>query len=587
MLVRRDQRRGEPATRTKGDFGFICEWLRVFQEGLLSHLMAFLPIPLMVQLAKSIWQQAAPELSDVTISSATREERSFWQHVHLAFVTQLAARLTDLTTITLRYPIGFLMWCFDVFVAMIEGHIARRADNLGDGTLHTLTIEDVRLTGAAMQTLSRTHPPFPARLDPPPTLHALTTIKGLYRGYPTDTNGHQALADRGWLMPSLATVQQEGWSPDRLGQLISSSRSLRCVDDVVEGRIGGEEWAGEDWADVFEGIPAVPAGQQGGPLAQLESIGTIVVLENDPEGIYRLRVITTHTRVQRGLGAWLMMSFLYVCCCFQEVLVARGCRRLKKLHVRFGGIGRPTFPVLLAVERLVGACCRPDAPLTLTTTDRPEFDLSIFCHPNFPTTPSPSFKAMVQQLARQATSVVYIFTQDGLTDQHTNPSPSAIDIASSLSFDKAETVVEVKNANGFNPPANTPSPDPTIITHLQPFSTQATELRVVSSLGGAAAQLLAAKMPNVGRVDFEGAPELGDGERVDVLAAVGSEREVGDVWMGEVDVDQFDRLLVGAAGSLPAISGLNFTTTRMLREMEVVPLSVLIFALCVFAFSGR
>ena len=517
-------------------------------------MMAFLPIPLMVQLAKSIWQPAAPQLSDVTISSATREERSFWQHVHLAFVTQLAARLTNLTTTTLRYPIGFLMWCFDVFVAMIEGHIAGRpADNLGDGTLHTLTIEGVRLTGAAMQTLSRTHPPFPARLDPPPTLHALTTIKGLYRDYPNDTDGHQALADRGWLMPSLATVRQEGWEAGRLGQLISSSRSLRCVE------WGGEEWAGEDWADVFAGIPAAGDGQQVGPLAQLESIGTIVVLEDDPEGIYRLRVITTHTRVQRGLGAWLMMSFLYVCCCFQEVLVARGCRRLKKLHVRFGGIGRPTFPVLLAVERLVGACCRPDAPLMLTTTDRPEFDLSIFCHPNFPTTPTPTFKAMVQQLARQATSVVYIFTQDGLTDQHTNPSPSAIDIASSLSFDKAETVVEVKNANGFNPPANTPSPDPAIITHLQPFSTQASELRVQSGLGDPAAQLLAAKMPNLGRVAFEGAPELGDGERVDVLAALGSEREVGWVWMGEVDVDHFDQLLVGAAGSLPAISGLNLS----------------------------
>ncbi|CEM10246.1 unnamed protein product, partial [Vitrella brassicaformis CCMP3155] len=113
--------------------------------GLLSYMMAFLPINLMVQLAKSIWQNSAPHLSDVTITSATKEERSFWQHVHLAFVTQLAARLTRLTSITLRYPDGVprypngvTCWCFDVFVAIIEGHIAgRRAADMQGGTLQT------------------------------------------------------------------------------------------------------------------------------------------------------------------------------------------------------------------------------------------------------------------------------------------------------------------------------------------------------------------------------------------------------------------------------------------------------------------
>ncbi|CEM14007.1 unnamed protein product [Vitrella brassicaformis CCMP3155] len=229
-------------------------------------MMVFLPIHLMVQLAKSIWQHAAPELSDVTISSATKEERPFWQHVRLAFVAQLAARLTHLTAITLRYPTGFtgvFCWCFDVFVAIIEGHIAgRRAANMQGGTLQTITFkEGVRLTGTASQSVSRTRPPLPALIDPPPTLHALTTIGGL-------TYHHDALAYRRWLVPSLATVRQEGWHAGRLGQLISSSRSLRRVD----GSSGGEEWAG-----VFEGILAAPAGQQGGPLSNLGSIGTIEI----------------------------------------------------------------------------------------------------------------------------------------------------------------------------------------------------------------------------------------------------------------------------------------------------------------------
>ncbi|CEM14031.1 unnamed protein product [Vitrella brassicaformis CCMP3155] len=426
-------------------------------EGLLSYMMAFLPINLMVQLAKSIWQHAAPDLSDVPISSATKEERSFWQHVRLAFVTQLAARLTHLTSITLHHPIGFSCWCLDVFVAMVEGHIAgRRAADLTGGTLQTVAIEEgARLTGPAGQSVARTHPPLPAPLDPPPTLHALTTIAVLQ-------NDHRQLADRGWLMPSLAIVQQCGcwWDADRLGQFISSSRSLRRVVYRLNG---------EDWARVFERIPAAPAGQQGGPLAQLESIGTILLFNNSPAGVERL----------------------------QQVLVARGCQQsLKQLHVQFCFvfcIDRHSLPILLALDRLVGTCCRQDAPLTFRTTAHCGFDLSIFYNTDFPSHPSPSFKTMLQQLAQQATSVQYTFTQDGLTDPHTDPSPSAIEMASSLAFDKV-VWVDVENAIGFHPPADTPPPHPAIISHLKPFP-KASELNVWSDLGGAAGQLLAAKMP--------------------------------------------------------------------------------------------
>ena len=55
----------------------------------------------------------------------------------------------------------------------------------------------------------------------------------------------------------------------------------------------------ERWATVFEGIPAAPAGQQGGPLAQLESIGTIWVKDIDAAGIDRLQVITKDAHVHR------------------------------------------------------------------------------------------------------------------------------------------------------------------------------------------------------------------------------------------------------------------------------------------------
>ncbi|CEM14023.1 unnamed protein product [Vitrella brassicaformis CCMP3155] len=481
--------------------------------GLLSIVMAFLPIHLLMQLQLPplTWQHAARKQHHLTISAADQHERSFWQTATIDLVKEWATYLRQLTSIVLRYPLGFPRWCLDVFLAMVEGHIAgRRAANMGGGTLQSITIEEgVRVTDLELRTVLRIYPSLPPRLDPPPTLHALTTIEGLHRD-------HQGLADRRWEMPSLTTAQQRNWDAGRLGQFISSSRSLRCVD----GSFGGEVWP-----RVLEGIPAAPAGQPGRPLAQLESIGTIEIDWHD----------------------------------HREVLVARGCRQsLEQLHVCFYGthVGRRNLPVLVALDRLVGTCCRQDAPLILTTATlgHTEFDLSIFDSADFPSHPSPSFKTMLQQLARQALRVQYILTQDGLADPHANASELAIDIASSLSFDKAETV-EVKNADDFDPPTNTPSPHPTIITHLKPFP-KASRLHVWSDLAVAAARLFAAKMPEeVLVVCAYGV--LGGDEQVGVLTALGGQREVRYVVMGDVGVDQ----LVGAVGSLPTISGLRFATT--------------------------
>ncbi|CEM00737.1 unnamed protein product [Vitrella brassicaformis CCMP3155] len=323
-------------------------------------------------------------------------------------------------------------------------------------------------------------------------------------------------------MPSLGIVLEGGSRGDRVGRFISSSRSLR--------RVGGA-FRGEGWADVFERVPAARDGQQGGRLAQLESIGTIHVEGNNPAGVDRL----------------------------QEVLVARGCRQsLQELRVGFAvgyDISRRNMPVLLALDRLIRRCCRPDAPLTLTTTcGRFGFDLSVFYHHEFPIRPSPPLKTMIQQLALQAASVRYTFTGDGLTDPHASHSQSASEMAKTLSFDEATKVLAHNDAPGLDPPANTPSPDPAMISHLQPFP-KASELHVWSNLGVAAGQLFASKMPKkVGRVDIYRLS--GAEEKVGVLAALGREREVSEVRMGEVGVDQ----LVGA-DRLPTIKALDFKLT--------------------------
>ncbi|CEM33067.1 unnamed protein product [Vitrella brassicaformis CCMP3155] len=438
--------------------------------GLLSIVMAFLPLHLLVRVSKKTWQQAAPRQHRLVISAEDREERSLWQRVPMTLVNQLAALLTQLTCVVLCYPIDFPLWVFDVFVAMVEGHIAaRRAANMEGGTLHTITVEGVRLTRKEMETVTRTHPPLPPLADPPPALPALTTIVA------------------GGVV---------GCQPEPIHQSIK----LRCV--------GGDFDEGE-WAGVFEGIPETPPGQQGGPLSQLEAIGTIKIRgdSTDQLGVERLQCRPRH------------------------------------------------FPVLLALDRLATECCRQDAPVTFTSSGSPGwtyFDLNLFYHSEFPIHPSPWLKSVIQQVASDAAQVKYTITQDDLTDDLRNPSQAAIDIANPLTFDNA-IYVGVDSGFGFDPPGNADSPHPSIIAHLpfQPFP-KATSLQINTRLG-AAGRLLADKMPDkVTRADIR---VLRGGEAVTVLEALGSEREVGEVEMRGVGVDQ----LVGAAGGLPKIKWITMT----------------------------
>ncbi|CEM18324.1 unnamed protein product [Vitrella brassicaformis CCMP3155] len=297
--------------------------------------------------------------------------------------------------------------------------------------------------------------------------------------------------------------------------------------------------------DVFEHTPEALGGQQGGPLARLEDIGTIAFVEISQARVSSLQVPTKDRTVVAAVQCSLSLA-------------------------ADGRSGSYTWTpaispsaALAALDRLVGTCCRPNAPIILdelTTADGGwEFDLSIFDHPEFPSHPSPGFETMIQQMAREADGLQYIFTQQGLTDPHTSPSPSAIEIASILSFDNLRGSVEVKNDwPDFNPPANTPSPHPAIISHLQPFPSHADRLslEVSSNLGGPAGRLLAAKMPKkVGRVDIG---RISSEEKVGVLTALGREREVNlVVGLAQVDVDQ----LVEAADGLPMIKTLAFTMT--------------------------
>ncbi|CEM19220.1 unnamed protein product [Vitrella brassicaformis CCMP3155] len=212
----------------------------------------------------------------------------------------------------------------------------------------------------------------------------------------------------------------------------------------------------------------------------------------------------------------------------QDVLSSRGCRRsLTRLDVEIAAFeDHDTLSALLAVDGFINTCCvSPDVPLKVTGAPG-DFELSLLYADAFPPRPSPFIKTAIKDAARQAIAVTYSLSQHDLTHPLDDPSQAAVEMASSLSFDKAEYVV-VCDAISFVPPPGTPPPTPAIINHLQQLP-GARDLDVYSAVGVAAGRLLAQKMPmQVGRVCFGAAVSAQD--RIGVLEALGERVAVGNV----------------------------------------------------------
>ncbi|CEL95750.1 unnamed protein product [Vitrella brassicaformis CCMP3155] len=516
-------------------------------ETICSLVMECLPlhvlIPLSQRLAKStkqMWEQAAPSHTRLFIDWATKDDehcwrsptegRTFWQRIPLDLVKRMAARLTGLTHIALCHPEHEPMWCTDVLVTIIEttaappspsqpppatdqpgtqGEAPQRPSEVRPSAsrLETIAFEEVRMSEAEEREVERRSLPLPPRLTEAPTFPSLKAVTGA-------VGDHGVLADRGWRMPSLERLEQQGWYTGELGRFVSSSRSLQHISGDLQyapSHLLGEQWA----AAVFEHIPKAAAGQPV-PLSQLQSIGTIQLAGDVDEA---------GAAVDR----------------LQAALTSRGCRRsLTQLVVEMSFLVRTyppfrrqlidsrVFPLLESVESLHKSCCRPDANVIFEADPNvhQSFDLSLFYSDDFPPNPSPLFKSAIQAAARKARRVVYVISQHDLTHPVDSPSPAAIDIAKTLTFDSVNEL-SVCNADGFVPPPNTPSPRPAIIDHLQPFPT-ARQLQVLSSVGGATARLLAEKMPKkVESLWFDSA--LSADERRNVLEALGTEGEMETV----------------------------------------------------------
>ncbi|CEL95949.1 unnamed protein product [Vitrella brassicaformis CCMP3155] len=288
------------------------------------------------------------------------------------------------------------------------------------------------------------------------------------------------------------------------------------------------------------------AGADAGPLAQLQSIGTIILNGNPAQ---------TKEDVDRLRG----------------VLWSRGCRRSMThltLLLDFRDIDSSVLPVVQSLEQLHEACCRPDAPFifeedspSAANANSMHLSLSLFYGDDFPRNPSALFKQTIQQLARQANEIYFAMAQHEINNTVDNPSKAAIDVASSLSFERAERVT-VCVFTYPPPPPTTPCPHPAIIDHLRPFP-KATQLDITGRLAATAGRLLAARMATqVAKVTISGFPT---GEALGIVGELGSERVVEEVSIHRGSPRQVSFPL---AADLPTISQLCFSAHVLSGDVQ-------------------
>jgi len=198
-------------------------------------------------------------------------------------------------------PVGAALWCIEVFITAIEGHVTgRRAANIQDGTLHTITLEGCRRPSPS----GAPRPPHRSmRSRPSPASFAIIT----------------ALPTEGGACHHWSAWSRESGS--------GGPRHSRCSTWAVTGC----------WVRRVSVCSSACPGQ---PLARLQSIATIQL---------------GFTAAGRGRA---------VVDRLQAALTSRGCcRSLNQLRVamRFFVIDSTVLPILQSLASLHNACCPPDA----------------------------------------------------------------------------------------------------------------------------------------------------------------------------------------------------------------------------------
>ncbi|CEM38441.1 unnamed protein product [Vitrella brassicaformis CCMP3155] len=436
----------------------------------------------------SLRHAALYQYTHVAIDSSTAAHRQFWESMRPGEAFQLGKWLVNLTALTLVQPRVEPSWCLDKLFGVVEGHAEGRREAHEKDAHHGVdegSLEVIEFTTSTSSIDDELPSPIPSDGG-----HQKDWQKA--GDWPRrrrvarehfEADDPQCDGERGWSMPGLAIMDQDGWAADKLGRFISSSRSLQHV---------GGSMSGGRWAVVVEHFPKAAVGQRG-PLSQLRSIGRVV---------------------RRIRGGWLGESVQQ----YKE-----GVERLQIPPIS----DCSSFAAVESVDRLINECCvSPDIPISVSSPRSPRnhFSPSIFYADYFDHSPARA-SPFIKRVILQEASRYFQCDIPALTHRPVDsPSQSAIEIAQSLDFTDVGQV-EIRGAH--DPPPGTPAPTPAIIEHLPSFP-DVGYLSVRGALVGPAGRLLAAKMPiALTRVLFDYTVDTED--RRSVLEGLGRGRHVHSV----------------------------------------------------------
>jgi len=403
----------------------------------IGCVFSFLSIHLAAELPRRLWKHVGSHILNLVVDTYDTAERRFWCGLTgLAFADALALGrlLTQLRSIVFIYPRNSRVnprkpfpdfpdrrrgywatrgnwWGFisplshahdepfhkavlsagtDIIAVLVEGHCEeQRAAAVAPGppargTLEsiefikggrTLVIEEDEYDELTSIRRQAAADGLPAPLDPPPSLDALSTIKGI---------GHHDFYrhDRHWQLPSLRCL-----------------KDLRCTPNSLAGSLAR--------------ISVAEAGQAG-PLAQLEDIGVLDMRDprNGDDGIL------AYGKWKEGLDG------------LKTVLDDRGCHSLKNVSVRFESMSFDTdfLAALSAIEtfKQTVCVCAADIPVHIKI---PVFDLSVLCDVGLSTRPepepSPAVERRIQQMAADTPWAAFFVAPHHLTTPLDTPSPAA------------------------------------------------------------------------------------------------------------------------------------------------------------------
>ncbi|CEM37007.1 unnamed protein product [Vitrella brassicaformis CCMP3155] len=470
---------------------------------------------------KRILASSPAHYTHFVIDCSDKTTRRLWERVPSNVARKWGEKAVNLSTVTVRYPSDSTRgpptfgcpwrtgtrWCEKAWSMLIEGHATgreamvrgtrRKAQKDGaqppaggeEGSLHTITFQPVELTDEERSTL---HWDLSQCRPSALTLPGLKTLRGVQGAHASHINE--------WTLPSLERVEGSV-----CGVFLRSSHSLMDVDVQPTPPM----WLAEVLASVLP-----PAEGQRGQLAGLRTIGVIQLDftfdEGEPERSFH--------RLKRVLVGHRSRSITSI-----KAAVPVRCGRIHSSHL---------LPSLRALDDLkasltpatssTSAICRPpEMKIGLVYPSRVKaFVISLPL--GLPPFPSPLISDAMTRLAALAETIIWDIDTSHLPALDM-PTTAEKELMSRMRFQQAASVTVWCKEDVL-------IPMPEALQDLPADShPAATKLEIDSRRVCEVGVILAAKMPQLGRVEL---PAMGERDAAAFLRSIGGGRKLDSVVVG-------------------------------------------------------